>query len=323
MKSFLQDREFTDDELIDALEMEIAENGPCTLWDGEGEFPKRPRGLSFGKTRTLREALRFIAVARIDGAGRRALAGERPHETGPAAAGGSPKKESQVTPEQKMCEDAVRLLKTELAASQAREAEARKYLDAIAEALHPHKPKDGGWTYIPDQLARMIEKMRERAAKEPKSLAELIEAVKRIPITPEMRRAHTISIAYGNAKIDNPNVTREDFERAYDAIERAAEPQACGQQSASGSVCIRPKGHAGLHGDTNNSGTVLDKEWAAEPPPEHSDTKRLDWLEHNSASINGSPGRVPSVFIRGQQYRVNLRVAIDTAMQAAPPSTHD
>ncbi len=34
--------------------------------------------------------------------------------------------------------------------------EAKRHLDAIAEALHPHKPKDGGWTYLPDQLAEMV-----------------------------------------------------------------------------------------------------------------------------------------------------------------------
>ncbi len=31
-----------------------------------------------------------------------------------------------------------------------------RHLDAIAEALHPHKPKDGGWTYLPDQLPEMV-----------------------------------------------------------------------------------------------------------------------------------------------------------------------
>ncbi len=32
----------------------------------------------------------------------------------------------------------------------------KRHIDAIAEALHPHKPKDGGWTYLPDQLAEMV-----------------------------------------------------------------------------------------------------------------------------------------------------------------------
>jgi predicted RNase H-like nuclease (RuvC/YqgF family) len=37
----------------------------------------------------------------------------------------------------------------------------KRYLDAIAEVLHPHKPKDG-WTYVPDQLAGMVRDLRQR-----------------------------------------------------------------------------------------------------------------------------------------------------------------
>ncbi len=38
----------------------------------------------------------------------------------------------------------------------AQNGENKRYLDAISQALHPHKPEDG-WTYLPDQLAAMVE----------------------------------------------------------------------------------------------------------------------------------------------------------------------
>ena len=34
-------------------------------------------------------------------------------------------------------------------------------------------------------------------------------------MTPEERRAHTISFAYGNVKLHNPAITREDVDRMY------------------------------------------------------------------------------------------------------------
>ncbi len=38
-----------------------------------------------------------------------------------------------------------------------------RHLDAIAEALHPHKPKftEERWTYLPDQLPEMVRALRQ------------------------------------------------------------------------------------------------------------------------------------------------------------------
>lgn len=54
-------------------------------------------------------------------------------------------------------------LRKQLAAAEERARQHKVYLDAVAEALHPHKPKDGGWTYLPDQLPGMVTELRERA----------------------------------------------------------------------------------------------------------------------------------------------------------------
>jgi hypothetical protein len=48
------------------------------------------------------------------------------------------------------------------------------------------------------------------------TIEELIEAARKYhaenPITPEEIREHAISFAYGNCKLDNPNITREMVE---------------------------------------------------------------------------------------------------------------
>lgn len=61
----------TDTELLDVLEAEIKER-PLMLWDGVGDFPGGPRGLSLIGGRSLRRALEVIARSRA--------AGERPME---------------------------------------------------------------------------------------------------------------------------------------------------------------------------------------------------------------------------------------------------
>jgi len=50
-----------------------------------------------------------------------------------------------------------------------------------------------------------------------------IETVRQISesATPEQRRAHAISWAYGNLAIEDPDVTKEDIERAYDSMEHS------------------------------------------------------------------------------------------------------
>ena len=52
----------TDTEMLNWLEQFVASE-PLTLWDGVGEYPGSTRGvgLSFGHTRTLREAIRQAA----------------------------------------------------------------------------------------------------------------------------------------------------------------------------------------------------------------------------------------------------------------------
>lgn len=52
-------------------------------------------------------------------------------------------------------------------------AELKRHLDAIAEALHLHKPVGGGWTYLPDQLAGMVRELRERVKTQNERLAAI------------------------------------------------------------------------------------------------------------------------------------------------------
>ncbi len=53
-------------------------------------------------------------------------------------------------------------LREEIARLTAERDTKKRHLDAIAEALHPHKPKDGGWTYLPDQLAEMVTALKRK-----------------------------------------------------------------------------------------------------------------------------------------------------------------
>lgn len=50
-------------------------------------------------------------------------------------------------------------------------------------------------------------------------VARLLEHVKTLPpMTPEQKRAQAISFAYGNCHIENPRITREMVEQAYDRL---------------------------------------------------------------------------------------------------------
>lgn len=55
------------------------------------------------------------------------------------------------------------------------------------------------------------------------TLDELIELSRYHATTPEERRAQAISFAYGNAAIENPDITREIIERQYDLLHRGSQ----------------------------------------------------------------------------------------------------
>jgi hypothetical protein len=50
-------------------------------------------------------------------------------------------------------------------------------------------------------------------------LEQLIEKARAIKLTPAQKRDQIISFAYGNVKLHNPDITREDVERFYDQSE--------------------------------------------------------------------------------------------------------
>jgi len=49
-------------------------------------------------------------------------------------------------------------------------------------------------------------------------LLELLEKTKDHKMTAEEKRAQAISFAYGNCKLSNENITKEEVERAYDKL---------------------------------------------------------------------------------------------------------
>ncbi len=55
-----------------------------------------------------------------------------------------------------------------------------------------------------------------------KELEELLERSKAIVMTPEQREEQRRSFAYGNAKISNPNVTREMVDRAAEEMQKTS-----------------------------------------------------------------------------------------------------
>jgi hypothetical protein len=54
-----------------------------------------------------------------------------------------------------------------------------------------------------------------------KELEQLIEATRNWKLTPREREAQRRSFAYGNAKIENPRITREMVDRQAEALERS------------------------------------------------------------------------------------------------------
>ncbi len=64
------------------------------------------------------------------------------------------------------------------------------------------------------------------------TLDQLIEQIRKLradgAISTKLSRAETISFAWGNAHISNPNVTREMVEEAYDKM-RAEEDKVVGE----------------------------------------------------------------------------------------------
>ncbi len=49
-------------------------------------------------------------------------------------------------------------------------------------------------------------------------LDELIEKASQVRMTPAQRRQQAISFAYGNTHIENPRITRDMVEAAYDRL---------------------------------------------------------------------------------------------------------
>ena len=57
----------------------------------------------------------------------------------------------------------------------------------------------------------------------PMTLDQLLEAAREHVITPEELEAQRRSFAFGNANIDNPNVTREMVDRAAERLKQEAD----------------------------------------------------------------------------------------------------
>lgn len=49
-------------------------------------------------------------------------------------------------------------------------------------------------------------------------LQDLLEAARKVVLTPEEKEQQRRSFAYGNTAIENPRITREMIDRAADAI---------------------------------------------------------------------------------------------------------
>ena len=59
-------------------------------------------------------------------------------------------------------------------------------------------------------------------------LEDLLEAAKRVVMTPEEKEQQRRSFAYGNTKIENSRITREMVDEAADALNKAkAQMQPC------------------------------------------------------------------------------------------------
>jgi hypothetical protein len=55
----------------------------------------------------------------------------------------------------------------------------------------------------------------------PTDLQELLEAAKRIEITPEQEEEQRRSFAYGNTNIENPRITRETVNSEAEELKRS------------------------------------------------------------------------------------------------------
>jgi len=56
-----------------------------------------------------------------------------------------------------------------------------------------------------------------------KNLQNLLEAAKKVVLTPEQKEQQRRSFAYGNTKIENSRITREMVDRAADALNEPKE----------------------------------------------------------------------------------------------------
>lgn len=54
----------------------------------------------------------------------------------------------------------------------------------------------------------------------PTDLQELLDAAKRIEITPEQKEEQRRSFVFGNTNIENPRIARETVNREAEALER-------------------------------------------------------------------------------------------------------
>ena len=76
-----------------------------------------------------------------------------------------------------------------------------------------------GYPQCPDCLYELNEDMLPGdLEKMEATLNELIEKARNHVMTPAEKRAQAISFAYGNAKIENPHITREMVAEAYDKL---------------------------------------------------------------------------------------------------------
>lgn len=55
-------------------------------------------------------------------------------------------------------------------------------------------------------------------------LKNLLEAAKKVTLSPEEKEAQRRSFAYGNTKIENSRITREMIDREADALGKPQEP---------------------------------------------------------------------------------------------------
>lgn len=57
-----------------------------------------------------------------------------------------------------------------------------------------------------------------------KDLIALLKKAKHVKLTREESREQAISFAYGNLKLHNPAITREEVEKAAELLEKVEEP---------------------------------------------------------------------------------------------------